>query len=844
MAKQKIQSYKKIKRMLTTYLIAFVLLIMLQETFIFLMIRDKELTFSENFNVIMTSDLMKFNLGFVTIALIMLLIMSIVGSRVVKQVRNTNKQLVDYAEHAEAASASKSIFLANMSHEIRTPLNAIIGFSDILSVSNLPATEKEYSGIVARSAKSLLAIINDILDISKIESDVFDINDEPFEVEKFLEQLIELYSVKSDEKKVQLSYFFDNSIPPYIVGDSFRLQQVISNLLSNAIKFTPQKGQVQFKALLLGKTHNKASIRFAVKDTGIGISEDGQKKIFEPFTQADGSITRKFGGTGLGLSISMKIVHAMNSKLDLVSEKHNGSLFSFDVDFEIDETKSKAKYPHKNLVFGMYPTLVKDKGMRDRLVDVLSNYGKVITDAADRYYKEVDYLVGVEVDNIFLETQSAKTMYPRIPIIYANKDLNLSTEESSLFFEIVREPYYKSKVEKIITRLTSNNYNEQGEESEAFVFDGTVLVAEDNSTNQILMRVILEQLGVTIIFADNGLEAVQKYKENDIDIILMDIHMPILDGVSAMNDIRELEQSGEFKDKKDHMTIVALTADAIQGDKERYLGLGMDDYLSKPISYNRLVALFHKYLKRTMVERKGTVVGELKKVVINDKGVLVDEEKEEAIAKKRLELQEIEKKLNFEQKVSLVETEFHGDESLSFKERVELSSSHKKTNEDIQKVRDKKAETETVSKPVKKRLVSLDGYGEEVKMTRKKDLISKKEILENEIANSKLIIKKSPYNKALSCQRIGIDELTLEMLLDNFGLTYQKDIEKIESAINDKDLERIKSSAHFVKGSASNLRIKPLIDILVQIENQAKSGIVSDVDFPSIYNYLEELLGK
>jgi len=809
---KQVESYKRIKTMMLIYLIAFMALIVLQQIFIYFITMDSGLTFKENFTRLLEGKMLIVNIAFVVIAFIFLLVVTLFGFRMVRTVKNTNNQLVEYAANAEAANATKTMFLANMSHEIRTPLNAIIGFSDILSTSELPASEKEYASIVARSAKSLLAIINDILDISKIESDVFDINEESFEVEPFLEQLIELYSVKSDEKKVQLSYFFDSSIPHYIIGDSFRLQQVISNLLSNAIKFTPQKGQVQLKALLLEKTDLSVKIRFAVKDTGIGISEDGRKKIFNPFTQADGSITRKFGGTGLGLSISMKIVHAMNSQINLISEMHKGSLFSFDANFKIDNSKCKIAYPHSKLVFGLFPTNVNDKDMKERLVDCLSHYGQVVTDATDKYNKDIDYLFAIEVDNVYLESQNAKIMYHDVPIVYVNKELNISIEESNTFFEIIREPFYNTKIKKLITRLMNKQFDINDELNEKIFFDGTVLVAEDNSTNQILMRVLLEQLGITIIFADNGLEAIQKYRENDIDMILMDIHMPILDGVNAMKDIRKIEANSVDMNHIDkvHVPIIALTADAIKGDCEKYLDLGMDDYLSKPISYNRLVALFFKYLKRSAFERKGNVVGELKEFEMNEHGVMVDEELEKQLIVIELEKKVLLDKENKEQEQrEKADLDFKKRGTLSFKERVKLNI--KKNEEKVIK---------------KKKFVSFEDDDQD----------------SNLIHSDILRLNPVSYNKELACQRIGIDEITLEMLLDNFRMTYQKDIEKLQMASLSENVESIRSTAHYIKGSASNLRMKPLIEILIKIEEEAKDGKVSNVDFISITDYIEGIL--
>jgi len=729
------------------------------------------------------------NLAFLIIYFIGLMTLKKLSAKLIKQVEQSNQNLMDMANQADASNEAKSIFLANMSHEIRTPLNAIIGFSDILSASDLKSNEKHYAGIVARSAKSLLAIINDILDISKIESDVFDINNESFELEPFLEQLIELYSVKSDEKKLILSYYFDSSIPPYILGDSFRLQQVISNLLSNAIKFTPQKGQVELKALLLNKSDDNATIRFAVKDSGIGISPEGKAKIFEPFTQADSSITRKYGGTGLGLSISRKIVDAMNSSLNLVSEKNKGSLFSFDVTFNLDKTKCRVNYKNEPLVFGIFPSKIENMQVKNRLMDVLTQYGTVIEDAAESYHQSIDILFALEVNNIYLEAKTVSYMYHNVPIVCVNRDLIFSNEESKLFYQLIREPFYKSKIEKLIDDYKGIKDETLSVYNDNIRFDGVVLVAEDNSTNQILMRVLLEKLGVTMLFADNGIDAIQKFKENSVDLILMDIHMPILDGVHAMQDIRKIEKAYIQKDTHyKQKPIIALTADAIKGDREKYLAIGMDDYLSKPISYNRLVAVFNKFLKVSNVIKESRVIGVIKELENNELGVLELEESEKNIM---LGLQVSQHTKSIEIDTEAVQlSKYNGDDSLSFRERVNL--------------------------------------------TREAHI--RKE--------QRLSVLNYEYDRVDACNKIGIDDVTLDMLLENFGITYEKDFDLLEKYMVEMNFDQIRAHAHFLKGSAANLRMTELVSIFTQIETSAKNKLVVDVDFESMRNYVKDILPK
>ncbi len=653
--------------------------------------------------------------------------------RMIRQERKRHQQLVAMAEKAEAANAAKTMFLANMSHEIRTPLNAIIGFSDILSYSELPALEKDYAGIIAKSARSLLTIINDILDISKIESDVFDINNESFEIGTFLEQLIELYSVKADEKKILLTYYFDQDIPDYIVGDSFRLQQVLSNLLSNAIKFTPQKGTVSFKVLLLERGDDYVALRFVVKDTGIGIDEEGQKKIFEPFTQADGSITRKYGGTGLGLSIARKIVQAMGSQLDLQSEKHKGSLFSFDVSFQTDRNRCKVRQQGKPLVIGLYPKNPKDPSMTKRLTSILSDFGEVLDDITETTEKVPDFFVAMETDNIYADTKIVYALYKDPTIIYANQFITLSKEEMSLFKGIVREPFYHTKFQKIFKRLSVTDSMKGEPEGIGCRFVGKILVAEDNHTNQILIKVMLEQLGLVTEFADNGLEAISKFKENAYDLIIMDIHMPLLDGVRAMQDIRQIEKAKGLE----KTSIIALTADAIKGDRDRYLEMGMDDYISKPVSYYQLIGVFHRHL--------------------------------------RLDPQYAPNKVQ---------------------EVGEISSGGQ--------------------------FEATDGHGKDE-------------------GDNLLSIEEYTYDRERAKRHMGIDAVTLDMLIENFSLTYRKDLERLQRYIKQKDTNAIKKQAHYIKGSAANLHMNQLVTVLEIIENKALNHEEIELQIESFYKYVENL---
>lgn len=373
---------------------------------------------------------------------------------------------------AQNADRVKSTFLANMSHEIRTPLNSIIGFSQVLTQSHdLTAKNSKYASIIESSAKSLLSIINDILDISKIESGNFEISLKETDINEIGEHVFELFTNRANEKKIDLKFKIDKEIPSCVLTDGVRIRQVLSNFISNAIKFTPELGKINFNISLLEANDSRAKIRFLIKDSGIGIPNDKIENIFKPFIQVDNESNRQYEGTGLGLSICSHIIDSLNSRIQVESSIGNGSSFWFDLDLEV--------------------------------------CSKVIT---------------------------------------------------------------KTKKKKIST-------------SKEMTFNANILVAEDNPANQELVKYILDTLNVTYTIASNGKEAVEVFiKQKNFDLILMDINMPVLDGISAFNQIREYEKENDLK----HTPVSALTANAIKGDKEKFLELGMDYYLSKPIDIKEL----------------------------------------------------------------------------------------------------------------------------------------------------------------------------------------------------------------------------------------------------------------
>ena len=511
-----------------------------------------------------------------------------------KDLEEITKKSIESEQEALKANETKSQFLANMSHEIRTPLNAIIGFSDILSESNLDNSEKEKATIISKSATALLNIINDILDISKIESGKFEISENEFNLNNLLEQLVQLYSVNTKQKDIRFLYTLDPNIPHFLISDETKIKQVLSNILSNAIKFTPQNASVSFKVNLKKIENNIATITFLVKDEGIGIAIDDQKKVFNPFSQADGTISRKFGGTGLGLSISSSIIKMLGSEIKLISKEGVGSTFYFDLDLKIQDIDvidhRKLKYD-----FAICGVISDNENIRDHLISTVKYFGRIYQAEEDiENCKKVD-LIFCFGDPEFTEKLTKRKKFFNCPVVFVGNKTKIQNhpELIALMDYYLDVPIYGSKIFNIIAQVKSI------EESHTLIdqvksknkFTGKVLVAEDNTNNQLLIRIILEKFGLNVQIVENGKLALEKVKEEIFDLIFLDINMPVMDGIEAIKHIRLYE---DMINK--HTPVVSLTANSIKGDREKYLEKGMDNYLSKPINNDELLKILNTYL--------------------------------------------------------------------------------------------------------------------------------------------------------------------------------------------------------------------------------------------------------
>ncbi len=554
-------------------------------------------------------------LELITISLVMFFV-GVLGYIVIKLIINKNKDLRkitlqarESAKEALKANQIKSQFLANMSHEIRTPLNAIIGFSEILSNTKLSVEDKRKALVINESAKSLLNIINDILDISKVESGKFELSKGKIDLKKLLEQTIELYSIGAREKNIKFIYKLIGDVPKYIYTDETRLKQVLSNLISNAIKFTPENKEVSFEVSVLKISKKNVTLKFLVKDQGIGISKENQEKIFKPFSQADGSITRKFGGTGLGLSISLKIINLMNSKIELLSEENKGSSFFF---------KLFVPYEKNELKNIKYKFLVCNKkndteNLRETLVNSLKDYGAIYNEK--NLKKSIDFIFCFKNNNLLNKLKKLSNKYQK-PIVYVGdkKKIKNIDEIDSLIDFYMDTPIFTSKILNIITQSYSANKDVLNKKIVKTKFQGKILIAEDNKNNQFLMRTLLENLGLDVDIVENGQMAFEKYKEKKYDLVFLDINMPVIDGLKTLKVIRDFE-----KENKIFTPIIALTANTIKGDREKYLKAGMNAYLAKPIESAELIYLLENYLKNSFQNQYQTKKENISKNKIDTK---------------------------------------------------------------------------------------------------------------------------------------------------------------------------------------------------------------------------------